>query len=194
MHRLEKEKRRTLSIFCMNTPHSLAAESVTAGTTHLVVEGDRRIAATRTVKYLQAILLGGWVVTADWGEASVREGRWVDELPYEVVGDRARSPDEVSRDEANLSGLMVGMTVDVLGDNGLLLVTEMRREGGTTRWRRSCPHGARPRPSARQGPCRLWPSAFFGPNGYSACSMSLINWRASQPCSLRLNWASMGSN
>ena len=75
----------------------------------------------------------------------------------------------------------------------LLLVTEMRSEGGTTRWRRSCPHGARPRPSARQGPCRLWPSAFFGPNGYSACSTSLINWRASQPCSLRLNWASMGS-
>ena len=74
-----------------------------------------------------------------------------------------------------------------------LLVTQMRSEGGTTRWRRSCPHGARPRPSARQGPCRLWPSAFFGPNGYSACSTSLINWRASQPCSLRLNWASMGS-
>ena len=85
---LEKERRRTLSIFCMNTPHSLAAESVTAGTTHLVVQGDRRIAATRTVKYLQAILLGCWVVTADWVEASVREGRWVDELPYEVVGDR----------------------------------------------------------------------------------------------------------
>ena len=85
---LEREKRRTLSIFCMNTPHSLAAESVTAGTTHLVVQGDRRIAATRTVKYLQAILLGCWVVTADWVEASVREGRWVDELPYEVVGDR----------------------------------------------------------------------------------------------------------
>ena len=74
-----------------------------------------------------------------------------------------------------------------------LLVREMRSEGGTTRWRRSCPHGARPRPSARQGPCRLWPSAFFGPTGYSACSTSLINWRASQPCSLRLNWASMGS-
>ena len=29
--------------------------------------------------------------------------------------------------------------------------------------------------------------------GASACSTSLINWRASQPCSLRLNWASMGS-
>ena len=27
--------------------------------------------------------------------------------------------------------------------------------------------------------------------GYSACSTPLINWRASQPCSLRLNWASM---
>eukprot|EP00954_Amorphochlora_amoebiformis_P004882 383377-Amorphochlora_amoeboformis.AAC.1 len=58
--------------------------------THVVTAAEKceeGYVGKRTMKYLHGILDAKWIVSIDWLKKSIREGRWVDEAPYEVVGD-----------------------------------------------------------------------------------------------------------
>lgn len=56
--------------------------------THLVVGShvDRR--CPRTLKYMQAVARGAWIVQSDWLEACLLSDGWVNELNFEVVGSK----------------------------------------------------------------------------------------------------------
>ncbi|KAI8147528.1 hypothetical protein BJV82DRAFT_349896 [Fennellomyces sp. T-0311] len=53
----------------------------------VVATDDRRLAKHRTIKYLQAVLMGKTIVSQDWISACYEAGRMVPTNPYEVVGD-----------------------------------------------------------------------------------------------------------
>lgn len=52
-----------------------------------VVAVSQQIASSRTCKYLEAILLGLWVLSPDWLLDSASAGYWLDEAEYELAGD-----------------------------------------------------------------------------------------------------------
>ena len=62
------------------------SKSFTNSTTHVVCDLQHGL-ARRTIKYLQGILAGKWIVSFQWIEASQKAGYWVEEGPYEVAGD-----------------------------------------------------------------------------------------------------------
>ena len=43
--------------------------------------------ASRSLKYMQGVLSGCWVVSWDWVVASIAAGAWVEETPFEFAGD-----------------------------------------------------------------------------------------------------------
>merc|ERR1719491_1348413 len=46
-----------------------------------------RVAATRTLKYFDALLAGAWVISPAWVHASNAAGHWLPEVDYELLGD-----------------------------------------------------------------------------------------------------------
>ena len=48
---------------------------------------SQRTAVTRTLKFLDALLAGAWVLILDWILQSYVAGRWLPERGFEVVGD-----------------------------------------------------------------------------------------------------------
>ena len=68
---------------------------LTAAQTRVVVrcttvstpEGSIQIAGARTIKYLDAVLAGAWVLSPDWVHASMRAGHWLAEGKFELQGD-----------------------------------------------------------------------------------------------------------
>ena len=60
-------------------PRATTSTSVDTDTTPLVCK--------RTLKYVQAVLCGCWVLSAEWLDACLEAGRVVDEGPFELTGD-----------------------------------------------------------------------------------------------------------
>lgn len=56
--------------------------------THLLTEVDENGFCKRKTKYLQALLKGIWVVSFDWLVEIHKTKHWVDEIKFEVLGDR----------------------------------------------------------------------------------------------------------
>eukprot|EP00993_Chasmostoma_nieuportense_P002518 NODE_3306_length_992_cov_14.778035_g3160_i0.p1 GENE.NODE_3306_length_992_cov_14.778035_g3160_i0~~NODE_3306_length_992_cov_14.778035_g3160_i0.p1 ORF type:complete len:242 (-),score=59.77 NODE_3306_length_992_cov_14.778035_g3160_i0:53-778(-) len=54
--------------------------------THLITNTENNI-AQRTIKYIQAIACGIWIVNFDWVTESRAARRWLPEEPFEVSGD-----------------------------------------------------------------------------------------------------------
>lgn len=53
--------------------------------THVIVLADDENCAQRTLKFLFGVASGGWVVSVDWVHQCIREGRLLDEEPFEVL-------------------------------------------------------------------------------------------------------------
>ena len=113
-----------------------------------------RIAASRTFKYLQAILTGCWIVSEAWLYDSYRAGHPLPESDYEVHGDEA-FPDESAPMRARLnrgdggcslfSSLLFVLQGDFLAPTKDQLVSLIEMGGGrvlTERSSRRLPPGA----------------------------------------------------
>jgi len=59
-----------------------------ANVTHLLVPTDDHGNTQRTLKYLQCLSSGRWIVSIAWAYRCIQEGKWVDESPFEVTGCR----------------------------------------------------------------------------------------------------------
>lgn len=80
--------------FARNTCSRLGAvckKELTAQTTHLVIkkaaEGGGQLVAQRTLKYLEAISRGLWIVDFEWIEKCALLGKRVPEAPFEILGE-----------------------------------------------------------------------------------------------------------
>eukprot|EP00435_Cladocopium_sp_Y103_P075498 s399_g58.t1 len=54
------------------------------------VSEGRQIAGARTIKYLDAVLAGAWVLSPDWVHESMKAGHWLAEGKFELQGDTAK--------------------------------------------------------------------------------------------------------
>ena len=82
----EKEMARKLALKLGGTFH----QQVIKYTTHLITPADvskNMRTAQKTLKYIQAMSLGCWVVSTGWMEMSLSIGRKADEKMYEITGD-----------------------------------------------------------------------------------------------------------
>ncbi|GAB5585638.1 hypothetical protein Unana1_00538 [Umbelopsis nana] len=63
------------------------ADTFSPEVTHIVTTVDEKKLARRTLKYLQGMVCGKWILDASWLEKSILAGKFVDEDEYEVLGD-----------------------------------------------------------------------------------------------------------
>lgn len=71
---------------------------VTKETTHVVVETNASLLATRrTRKYIEGCALGCWIVSHAWIDASIQAGEIVDERNYQVKGYALKNTTQVDR-------------------------------------------------------------------------------------------------
>jgi hypothetical protein len=53
--------------------------------THLIVQSDEEKRTQRTLKFLYAVAGRKWIVSVGWVQQCIKEGRFVDEEPFEVL-------------------------------------------------------------------------------------------------------------
>lgn len=68
-------------------PCDLRDQSITSRLVHRNNVNRSLVAASRTVKYMKAVLSGCWIVSEQWLVDSVAAGRFLDEQEYELLGD-----------------------------------------------------------------------------------------------------------
>ncbi|XP_022687854.1 BRCA1-associated RING domain protein 1-like isoform X1 [Varroa jacobsoni] len=84
--------------------------------THLVVATDETGNTQRTLKFLQCVAAGCWIVSAAWAHKCLAMGRRVDETPFEVRGCRQFAGNEAPRNSrenraSGSSGLLSGFSI-----------------------------------------------------------------------------------
>lgn len=91
-----------MKAFCARTNTSLLhGKRWTTGVTHVICAAARRTAAgegsgsaalaSRSLKYMQGVLVGCWIVEWGWVSASIARGNWTAESPFEIAGDVTRN-------------------------------------------------------------------------------------------------------
>jgi len=90
------------------------SDSVNVNTSH-VISGEGR----RTLNLLKGLLQGCWLVTKEWVLASLEEGKWTDEEPYEMV-DFSPAVRSVRLDRAAFEGAFKS---DLFRDCGVVYVS-----------------------------------------------------------------------
>lgn len=90
------------------------SDSVNINTSH-VISGEGR----RTLNLLKGLLQGCWLVTKEWVLASLEEGKWTDEEPYEMV-DFSPAVRSVRLDKAAFEGAFKS---DLFRDCGVVYVS-----------------------------------------------------------------------
>lgn len=94
-----------LKAFCARTNTTLLhGKRWTTGVTHVICAAARRTAgdasgsssgsqalASRSLKYMQGVLVGCWIVEWGWAAASMARGNWTAETPFEIAGDVTRN-------------------------------------------------------------------------------------------------------
>jgi len=85
--------------------------------THVICTLSADGRARRTVKYLAGLLIGAWVVGADWVGACLEEGAPVDEGAFEATGDTAgfEGAPRRGREEGRAGRLLAGVEVYLAG-------------------------------------------------------------------------------
>ncbi|KAH8555257.1 hypothetical protein BGW37DRAFT_476442 [Umbelopsis sp. PMI_123] len=88
--------------------------------THIVTTVDEKKLARRTLKYLQGIMCGKWIIDKAWLEKSKLAGKFIPENEYEVDGDEASDRSSIPRiaRQAKISkepGLFHNLEVAFLG-------------------------------------------------------------------------------
>jgi len=98
---LDATQTAELRAFCSQTQTTLlSGKAWHPGVTHVVCKPVRRVAdstcpggtravTSRSLKYLQGLLVGAWVVEWAWVSASRQRGHWAAESDFEVAGDVA---------------------------------------------------------------------------------------------------------
>ncbi|KAI7893614.1 uncharacterized protein EV154DRAFT_416596 [Mucor mucedo] len=56
-------------------------------TTHVIASVDKKKQCHRTLKYLDGVVTGKWIVTPQWLLDSMKAKRWLGEIGYEIQGD-----------------------------------------------------------------------------------------------------------
>ncbi|KAI9323464.1 hypothetical protein BX666DRAFT_63090 [Dichotomocladium elegans] len=87
-------------------PNVFISRDMTDDVTHLVVPTDKDKIASRTIKLLQAILMGKWIVSQEWITACCEEGRMIPVDSYLAAGvdTAARSQHALKRAREHLVG------------------------------------------------------------------------------------------
>ncbi len=94
-------------------------QKITENVTHLVTRRtNNTFKSPRTLKYLDALLQGAWIVSYEWIEESSRAGKWLHEGDFEIQGDtsvgisdgpsRARISLKRDNEKPLFSGLWLG--------------------------------------------------------------------------------------
>eukprot|EP00118_Oscarella_pearsei_P010645 m.66451 g.66451 ORF g.66451 m.66451 type:complete len:599 (+) comp35388_c1_seq3:1179-2975(+) len=117
---LDSRQKCQMKQLCQQLKAAVAI-SFTTSVTHLVTNCDKDHHCPRTLKYLQAIATGKWIVRFQWIVESLEKGSWQDEENYEVrdaVGVRfTLSPSRARQNAANkLPGLFNGCQFYLHGD------------------------------------------------------------------------------
>jgi len=90
MSSLPSESKRMKLMNMIHTLKGSLGKQDCQGATHLVVQTSRdnkNVAKARTLKYVQAMSLGLWIVDPSWVRDSSHAGFWIDEADYEIAGD-----------------------------------------------------------------------------------------------------------
>lgn len=61
------------------------APTYTPAVTHVIVQLDKENCAQRTLKFLFGVASGKWIIGVDWVHKSIREGKLVEEEPFEAL-------------------------------------------------------------------------------------------------------------
>jgi hypothetical protein len=86
--------------------------------THLIVGATNNNIARRTMKYSCAIICGVWILNYDWVKNCLESNRFVEEEPFEIIGDNFAQGGPKKGREAkmnNQSALLANLNIHIAG-------------------------------------------------------------------------------
>lgn len=89
LHQLKQFVNRLGGSAVRDLPAGRAAAETRVVVRCKITDGGHQIAGARTMKYLDAVLAGAWVLSADWVHKSLEAGHWLAEATFELQGDTA---------------------------------------------------------------------------------------------------------
>ena len=72
--------------------HAQLEDDIRSGTTHVIVGKSKEARlAKRTMKYLQGLAVGAWLLSIDWITECIQANEWVHEEAFQFVGDSGKA-------------------------------------------------------------------------------------------------------
>jgi len=97
---LSSEQKANLQTCALTLDAKIVSE-FSPSVTHIVTTTNGKGVCPRTIKYLNGVLTGKWIVNYDWIVKCLRQKTWMDERPYEVKGTNDASVDAPKRARIN---------------------------------------------------------------------------------------------